>query len=181
MRRIAILLAAVPMAACNQGIDLSNASIEQVVEASKTAETPEPGMWQTTTTLAAMDLGPVAAGNPQAAAMMKEQIGKTQTVNACVTPDKAQSPVLAGIEQLKNSGCRFDTFKLGGGSLDATMACARPGGRMTVSQKGSYSSTSYDLQSTVAQGETGKPGTSMTVHVVGKRTGTCEAGTPKTS
>ncbi|WP_162233723.1 DUF3617 domain-containing protein [Sphingomonas sp. Leaf17] len=181
MRRIAILLAALPLAACNQGIDLTNASIEQVVDASKNAETPEPGMWQTTTTLAAMDLGPIAAGNPQAAAMMKQQIGKTQTISACLTPDKAQSPVLAGIEQLKNSGCRFDTFKLGGGTLDATMACQRPGGRMTVSQKGTYSSTAYDLQSTVAQGDAGKPATSMTVHVVAKRTGACEAGTPKTS
>lgn len=181
MRRIAILLPVLSLAACNQGIDLTNASIEQVVEASKSADKPEPGLWQTTTTLQAMELGAVAAANPQAAAMMKQQIGKSQTVSACLTPEKAESPVLTGMEQLKNSGCRFDKFALGGGKLDAAMACARPGGKMTVTQKGTYSSTTYDLQSTVAQGEAGKPATSMTVHVVSKRTGACAAGTPKAS
>ena len=180
MRRIAILLAALPLAACNQGIDLTNASVEQVLEAGKTAETPEPGMWKTTTTLESMNLG-IAAGNPQIAAAMKGQIGKSQTIDACMTPDQAKPPTLVGVEQIKGSGCRFDKFALGGGTVNATMACARPGGRMTVSQKGSYTKTSYDLRSTVAQGETGKPETSMTVHVVAKRTGTCEAGTPKAS
>lgn len=169
-----VALMLVPMlGGCDRGVTLTNASIEEVVAATKDADRQQPGKWEITTELEKMQLGGAGAGaDKRMADVLQQQVGQQRVDTTCLTPEQAKAPALAGIDQLKGGNCRFATLTLKGGKLDATMRCVRPGGVMTVTQSGRYSATDYDLRSTVAQ-EGGPAPMSMTMHVVARRTGEC--------
>lgn len=160
------------LAGCDRGIELTNASIEEVAAASKGAQKQQPGEWETTTTLEKVDVGD-AKVSAQVADVLKGQVGQKQTTKACVTKDQVGSPALGDMSKMTGSkDCRFEKFAMKGGAIDATMRCSRPDRSLTVSQKGQYTETGFDIRSVVAQ-SLGAQSTTMTMHVTGKRTGDC--------
>ena len=169
MRRYAPLLVALALlGGCNRGVELTDASMQDVAKALGDAARQEPGQWRTVTELEAMNLG--KAANPRTSAAIKQQIGQQQVASGCLSPAQAGAP---GFGQLRGGSCRFDRFVLKGGQLEAIMHCARPDARLSVTQKGSYSATAYDVHSTLRQEGPKRPAESMTMHIVGRRTGEC--------
>lgn len=171
MRRFALLLVLLPIAGCDKGVDLTNASVEDVAAASRGVQKQQPGQWEITTAVEDFDTSALA-GNPDEAALLKRQLGQKQVTKICVTRDVANTSTFGDLGQLKGSACRFDRFAIAGGKLDAAMHCTRPEGSLTVTQTGSYTATAYDLRSTVKQDAAASP-TSMTMHMVGRHLGDC--------
>ena len=163
----AVVLACVLLAGCNRGVNLRNASAQDVSDALGSAARQEPGEWQTMTELETVDLGQTA--DPRMTAVLKQQIGRRQVSRGCLS---ARQAAIAGIGDIKDASCRFERFALANGRLDATMRCARPAAGVSVTQRGAYGTAAYDLHSTLRQQGPGGA-TSVTMHIVGRRTGAC--------
>lgn len=163
--------AALLVAGCDRGVDLSNASLSEVAEAARGADRQQAGMWDVSTEVEALDLG--AMGDAATAAQLKRELGRRHTNRACLTQEEASVVGIPGPGALAGAQCRFDRFRMQGGTLDATMRCKRPDGQMVVTQTGRYRRTSYDLHTTVRQ-TTALARTAMTMHVTGTRIGDCK-------
>lgn len=173
MRPLAVvplaLLPALLLAACDRGVSLHDASAQEVAKAVNRVARQEPGRWQTSTELVAMDLGPGAGAAARRA--VAAQIGRRQVAVGCLSPEQAGAP---GFGDLRGGTCLFDRFVLEHGKLDAAMHCTRADGRITVVQSGRYESTGYDMRSTLRQ--QGGAGTlTTTMRITGRREGACGA------
>ena len=101
------------------------------------------------------------------------------TVNSyCITPEEAEEPGSDMFAGTKKGECKYDSFKMGGGKLDAVMSCASPGGEMHATMTGTYSATSYDMTMAMDMNNSQMPGggMKMKVRTTGERTGECKPG-----
>jgi Protein of unknown function (DUF3617) len=169
------------LAACGGGVEMKNASVEEVSAAAKDAARLDPGNWKTTVEIVSVDIPGIGAENKAMAdAMSKGMMGRKNVTEHCVTKEMADKPPA---DMLGGSGdCRFDTFKLAGGSLDAKMVCKsgpQPGS-MTMLVNGSYGGSAYTLNSemTMEGGPGAHAGGKMVIKAKtsGERTGECKAG-----
>jgi uncharacterized protein YceK len=132
MRHAALLLLATALlGGCGRSVELTDASMSEVARALNEAVRQEPGQWETSTALEAMDLG--KATDARAAAAIRGQIGKAKVDRGCLSPEQAAAP---GFGQLRGGSCRFDRFAWKDGRLDARLHCARPDARVTLTQQG---------------------------------------------
>lgn len=164
-----------PLAACNSSptVTAQNASVAEVTAKAQAANRIEPGKWRTTVALATIEL----PGMPPAIA---DRVKARMAANAnrerdtCVTPEMANKPPGEMLGAADN--CRYETFKMGGGTLDAVMVCKGGGGpgemRMTVS--GDYGGARYDLATDMTMTMPGG-GMKMKARVKGERVGACDA------
>ena len=108
----------------------------------------QPGLWETTTEIAALDPQARAALETADARALADKLGGQKQVSAvCLSADQARSPnalVIGGREQ---GQCSFESFSLNRGTLDAVLTCAHPGkvGRTLIAAHGSYAGTAFDL------------------------------------
>ena len=171
---IAVLAGAVILAGCGKKADdvsLKNASVETVANKAQDAVKLQPGQWEMSFAIDKMEMPGMPAGaHPAAQPAQKAAI--------CITPEQAAKPagdIFAG----KGAGdCKFDTFTMNGGKMNATMSCKManmPGQTKTV-MTGTYASTEFanEVTSTVS----GMPGgQTATIHATssGHRIGECAA------
>lgn len=166
-----LLTTIMPLAACSGDIDLTNASIAEVAEATATLEKPEAGQWRTDTRVVSFDAG--ADTSPTAAAI-REQVGDIVTTEACLTEEEAGKPLFGDLSTAAGANCRFRRFSLKGEQLDAEIACRNAGGEtLTVSQKGRYSANAVDLTATVRRGGIATQAGGMVTRIAARRTGDC--------
>lgn len=169
--RLLLLAAALPLAACSGDIDLTNASIAEVADATASLEKPEAGQWRTDTRVVSFDAG---ADKTPAAAAIRDQVGDTATTEACLTEEEAGKPLFGDLSTAAGANCRFRRFALKGEQLDAEMACRNASGEtLTVSQKGRYSANAVDLTATVRRGGIAAQAGGMVTRIVARRTGDC--------
>jgi hypothetical protein len=176
-RSLVVLLAAtMPLAACNKGpsVHAENATAGEVakkVEAAGGASFVNPGKWVTNATIEDMSMPGMP---PQAAAQMKGMMGRVHTSQSCLTPEDVKRPkenFFAGAEE----NCRYEHFTMGGGKIDAAMACTRQGGTQIMQMAGTYSSDSYAMvMTTSASGAGPASGMKMRVRMEAKRVGACD-------
>ena len=169
-----VTLAPLALVACGNQPEViaENASIENVTQAARAANRIEPGKWRTETTIESIEI----AGMPAAVAeAMKQQLGiqGTQKSEACVTREQAEQPPE---KLLGGETCRYETFEMKGGKLNAVMACkgsdlGAANGTMRMTISGDYGGTGYDLRG-VAEMDMGQKMT-MRTHVKGARIGDC--------
>lgn len=183
MKRAMILLApAVLLAGCNKGVELENASVEDVAKATKDAHFIKPGEWTTTTEIVSVALpGLPEQSRQMGEAMSKTMVGRKNSFASCVTEAEAKKPA-AGLFAGGDSGnCTYDKFTMSGGKLNALMSCKQPGGKgaMTMAMDGDYGDESYnvnvEMKMTGGQGMMGS-GMTMKARNSGKRTGECKKG-----
>jgi hypothetical protein len=167
-RTACALAGAVLMSGCGRSVDLTDASMSEVGRALNEAVRQQPGEWETSTSLEAMDLG--TGGNARADAAIRREIGKATVERGCLSPEQAATP---GFGQLRGGRCRFDRFAWKGGQLDARLSCVRPDAKVSVTQGGAYTSTGFDMRTTLRQDVPNGRATSMTMHLVGRRLGDC--------
>jgi hypothetical protein len=168
---IALLTGAVMLAGCNKkpaDVSLKDASVEKVANTAQNAVKMQPGQWEMSFAIDKMEI----PGMPAGANAPKAEPTKATT---CVTPEQAAKPagdMFAG----KGAGdCKFDTFTMDGGKMNAAMTCKLPNnqGESKTNMTGSYSSTSFsnEVTSTVNMPN----GQKVTIHATsaGKRIGEC--------
>jgi len=183
MKRAMILLApAVLLAGCNKGVELKNASVEDVAKATEDAHFITPGQWTTTSEIVSVDMAGLSGqGAQMAQAMSKTMVGRKNSFESCVTEEEAKRPA-AGLFAGGDKGqCKYDSFSMSGGKLAAVTTCAAPGGKgsMTMAMDGTYGGDAYTMNVEMKMsGAPGMMGSGMTMKAKnsGKRTGECKKG-----
>jgi hypothetical protein len=166
-----------PLAACNRSpsVSATNATPDEVrakVAAAGGGDVMvKPGRWEGTYTMQDMDMPGMP---PQVKEAMKKQLGAARTFVNCVTEEdvKQQKALYTGGD---SKNCKYDHFTLGGGKIDAAMACDRDGqGKMSMVMNGTYSPDTYHMDMS-AKGEGAGPmgGMTMKMTVEAKRVSAC--------
>ena len=184
MKSALLIACALPLAACGSEPEVraENASVEevarQVTAAGGSEQFIRPGKWQTRVTVEDIAIpGMQAAAQAQMKGLFAQQ--QNVTIDYCVTPEEARRPggkFFTG----KNSGnCRYETFTMSGGKVDAVMRCpGEPSGSMTMKMAGTYTPDSSTTRSemVVSGGREG----SMTIkaRTEARRVGACDGGEP---
>ncbi len=187
MRLYLLAASGLMLAACNRGpqVDLTNATPAEVAKAMKdsgaTREMVRPGKWSSTVAVLEMNSPGMP---PEMQAMMKQRIGKPQTVLACLTPEQVDHPenMLGQIP----ASCRYDRYTMGSGKMDGKLRCDVNGLKQEMTVAGTYSKDQYSI--TIANSTTapagavaGQPAMSMSMKmkVDSKRLGECDGTEPK--
>lgn len=181
MKHAMILLApALVLAGCNKKVEMKNASVADVVAATKDAHFINPGQWATTSEIVSVDMaGLPPEASKMGAAMAKTMAGRKTTFESCVSEEDAKRPA-AGLFAGGDKGhCSYDHFTMAGGKLSAVTTCTPPSGagKMTMSMDGTYTGDAYTMNVEMKMaGTPGMMGSGMVMKAKnsGKRTGECK-------
>lgn len=179
MRHVALLFASVVMlAGCNKGpeVSLKNATGNQVTEAVKqsgvmTSDTMvQPGLWESKLTVQEMNFPGMP---PQFLDRMKQSIAehRNEANRHCIKEADVKKPKEDFFGADKN--CKYDHFTMGGGKIDIAMVCHNEDSTQTMSGNGSYTPTSYSIDTAVNETGGHENGMSMKMHVDAQRVGEC--------
>lgn len=183
MRLILLAASGLMLAACDREpeVNLTNATPAEVAKAMKdsgaTRSMVRPGKWSSTVTVLEMNSPNMP---PEMQAMMKERIGRPQTVEACLTADQVDNPERM-LGQIPAS-CKYDRYVMGKGKMDGKLRCEMNGMTQEMSVAGTYSDDQYSLtidnKTSLPPGATpvaGQPASmSMKMKVDSKRLGECD-------
>jgi hypothetical protein len=180
MRRLALLVPALLLAACDSKPEVSveNATPEEVAAEMKKSgvaqDLRKPGQWSTTMTIAQIE----APGMPpEALNQMRTMMGNGQTTERCVTAEELKQ-VDSFIGQ-NNANCVFDHYRVSGGKIDGKATCTQGAVKQMMTMNGDFTENSSDM---TIRSETrgGPPGQNMTVtmNIKSQRKGECQASTP---
>lgn len=177
----ALALMSLAVTACGKSdsnaVKLENASLAEVAEATKAgggADEFQPGQWKTTTEIVSIDM----PGMPKEVAdQMGKSIAQASASEHCMTPEEAKKPSEALARD--NGECRFETFSMSGGKLDAKMRCQPAGqpGTMEMAMAGTYKPDRYEATADMKISQPGAQGKEMTMKIktVSERIGDCKA------
>ena len=173
---------AVLLASCDNspGIHERNASIEQVADAAGKANAAtgiilKAGQWRLNGTMEKMTIPGLPAS---AQADMQRMLGEKNnfTMEYCLTPEEAKKPRGKFFGGEKSDNCRYESFDMAGGRIDAVMRCeGKPSGAMTMKISGTYAPESYSTSAAMeVEGDNGRPGMTMKMRSEAKRIGDCD-------
>lgn len=174
---VAVSIGLLALAGCQKGsVNETNASVEEVANAVAKAKPSirlQPGRWETSGELVEL----TAPGMPpQAQEMMRKQMAANASrVAVCLKQEDVEKPN-AGFFGQTSKDCRFDHYRMDGGSIDAKMTCAPPsGGSVTTTMAGTYASDRYDMQmSSQMAGLGARQPMTMRMKVSSRRVGDCQ-------
>lgn len=142
------LILPLALAACGDDatVEKKNASTAEVAKSVADAGMKlNPGRWELTMKFAKFE---VEGMPPEAQKAMREMMGQTRTYASCLTKEEAEKPDGSFFGQ-ENENCRYDTFTMGGGKIDAAMTCKDKGtqgsGEAKMTMAGTYSADTYDM------------------------------------
>ncbi len=179
MKKTMILIAAASvLASCNKGpeVNVRNATGNQVSEAVKqsgimtSGAIVEPGLWESKVTIQEMSIPGIPA---QYAAKMKQSIAEhqQQASKHCLTEAEVKKPKEDFFGADKS--CRYDHFTMGGGKIDVAMVCHSEETTQNMNISGSYTPTSYSIDTSMTGSGGQQQGMSMKMHVDANRVGQC--------
>ena len=179
MRYSACVLASVLcLTACNKGpeVNLKNATANQVSEAVKqsgvadSGQMVQPGLWESKVTVQEMNIPGMPA---QYADKMKQSIAehRNEASRHCIKPEDVKKPKEDFFGADKS--CRYDHFTMGGGKIDVAMVCHREGTTQNMNVNGSYTPTTYSIDTSMTGSGGHENGMSMKMHVDSERVGDC--------
>ncbi len=169
---ILALSTALTLAGCGSGktVTASNESVSDV--AKKVADAGlkfTPGRWDSTMKFVKLEMDGMP---PEAKAMMSKVMGKDRTYSSCLTKEEAEKPDAKFFGQA-DERCKYDSFAMGGGKIDAKMTCKAQQGSQTMTMQGNYTPETYQMTMAInGQGPGGKA-MSMQMEVSAKHTGEC--------
>ena len=182
MKPTVLLIACVALAACDQSPEIheKNASIEEIAEAANKANAASgivlrAGQWRLTGTMEEMSMpGMPASAQADIQRMMGEK--NNFTMEYCLTPEEAKKPRGKFFGGERSDNCRYESFDMEGGKIDAVMRCeGQPSGAMTMKISGTYSPDSYSTRAAMEVAGDGRGGMSMKMRSEAKRIGECDA------
>jgi hypothetical protein len=179
MKETLLLIACgVALASCNKGpeVNLKNATGNQVTQAVRQSgvmnggQMVEPGLWESKVTVQEMNIPGLP---PEYADKMKQQMASHQVQNSkhCITPDEVKKPKEDFFGA--NKSCKYDHFTMGGGKIDIAMVCHEEDTTENINGSGSYTPTSYSIETSVSETGGHENGMSMKMHVDANRVGEC--------
>lgn len=166
----AAIALALTIAGCEKKVDVKNESVAGV--AKKVADANlhfTPGRWESTVKFMKIDMEGVP---PEAKAMMEKVMAKDRTFDSCLTKEEAAKPDGKFFGQA-DERCKYDSFSMGGGKIDAKMTCKAEQGQQVMTMKGDYTPESYTMTMTVAGKGMNDRAMNMTMSVSAKRAGEC--------
>ena len=182
MKPLALLLTgAMALAACNKSPEIheKNASIQEVAEAASKANAAtgivlKAGQWRLNGTMEEMTIPGLP---PSAQADMQRMLGEKNnfTMEYCLTPEEAKQPRGKFFGGKQSDNCRYESFDMAGGKIDAVMRCeGQPSGSMTMRISGNYSPDSYSTRAAMeVAGNNGRGGMTMKMRSEAHRIGNC--------
>ncbi|MCX7863985.1 MAG: DUF3617 family protein [Novosphingobium sp.] len=163
------------LAGCGKGdtVEAGNESVQSVAaKVAKSDVRPAPGRWESQFRIVAVDMPGMP---PEMQGMMKEQLGKAQTSVSCLTREEAERAEKEFFKPPETAGdeCTYNTFRMGGGSIEADMTCKDKDNTQNMRMTGTYGSDAYAMK-VVADGSMGPQKVSMTMEIDAKRVGECD-------
>lgn len=177
MRHILFVTAAgLALAACNQGVSLTNATPEEAAKAVKDKGITglSPGEWETSVQVLEAEM----PGMPKVAAdKLTKANAEMRKHSYCITPEEASKPGGGFLTGDTKSQCTIEKLEMGGGRIEQIVSCPDPDGKpgMRMSTSGTYTSTSMDGTAQMEMGGFMK----MKVKLSSRRVGECKAGAAK--
>jgi len=166
------------LTACNKGpeVNLKNASANQVSEAVKKSgvmssdSMVEPGLWESKVTVQEMNIPGMP---PQFADKMKQSMAeqRNHASRHCIKPEDVKKPKEDFFGADKS--CKYDHFTMGGGKIDIAMVCHQEDMTQNMNVSGSYTPTSYSIDTAMTGTGGHEQGMSMKMHVDSNRVGEC--------
>lgn len=177
MRAAFALFPLLVLAACDEPatVEKKDASTSEVAKSVAGAGMKlKPGRWELTMNFSKLE---VEGMPPEARQAMQQMMGEKRTFASCLTKEEADKPDGSFFGQ-QGEDCRYDSFSMGGGRIDATMTCKGAGPDAGASAKmklaGTYSEDSYDLTMSMdGQAPNGKA-MSMQMSLASKHMGDCK-------
>jgi hypothetical protein len=164
--------AVLALGACGGGktVTATNASVSDVAKQVAGAGLKfNPGRWESTMKFVKLDMEGMP---PEARAMMAKAMGKDRVFASCLTKEEAEKPEAKFFGQA-DEHCKYDSFSMGGGKIDAKMSCKSPQGAQAMTMTGTYTPETYAMQMSInGKGEEGKA-MSMTMALSAKHNGEC--------
>ncbi|MBT0670376.1 DUF3617 domain-containing protein [Novosphingobium profundi] len=149
-------------------------STAKVDRAAAQAIRPEPGLYSRTVEFKEFDMPGLPA---ETARHMKDMMARNQDESFCLTRDEAEKGFRDMFDNVgQASKCRYDTFTVSDGKIDARMTCSHPSqGTAVMTLTGTGSPTDSDVTMTMQVTGATPPmdRMNMTMHVVSHRTGDC--------
>ena len=129
------------------------------------AQTLQPGMWEHSSTMTSAEI----PGAPPE--MMSAMLGQTNTTSSCITQEQLDQGAEALFNQ-SNGQCTYSEFSMESGHVSVAGTCNSPQGSANIAATGTYTSTTYESESTITAST---PGGEMRMEVEGsgRRTGDC--------
>jgi hypothetical protein len=179
MKHAAYALASVLcLTACNKGpeVNLKNASANQVTQAVKQSgvmtsdSMVQPGLWESKVTVQEMNIPGMPA---QYADQMKNSMAEHRNDSSkhCIKPEDVKRPKEDFFGADKS--CKYDHFTMGGGKIDVAMVCHREETTQNMNISGSYTPTSYSIDTSMTGTGGQQNGMTMKMHVDANRVGEC--------
>jgi hypothetical protein len=153
-----------------KAIDLRDASIADLANATRSAALQKTGQWTVESRVTAMDLGTT---DPAMAPMIRQQAMQPHSTSICVDGSRPSLMLPDQMQATRTMACRVPRFTARDGNLDGQIACAGPGGSTTFEQHGHYTANDFALQMLIKQTGEGQPAISMETEVQARRTGEC--------
>lgn len=168
-----LVLGTMALAACGKSdkVEAKNESVDSVAQkVAKSGMRPTPGRWESQMKLTKMEI----AGMPEEMqGIMKNQLGKVTTSVSCLTKEEANKSEKDFFKPPKSSGCKYNSFSMGDGELQADMTCKDDNGTQNMKMMGTYGAQAYQMKIN-ADGNMGGQKTSMAMEVTSKRVGDCD-------
>lgn len=175
---VCVIASVLCLAACNKGpqVNLKNATGNQVAQAVRQSGVMgsdsmiQPGLWQSKVTIQEMNFPGMP---PEYLDKMKQSIAehRNQGSKHCITEADVKKPKEDFFGADKN--CKYDHFTMGGGKIDIAMVCHNEDTTQTMSGNGSYTPTSYSIDTAMTASGGHESGMSMKMHVDSQRVGAC--------
>jgi len=107
---------------------------------------------------------------------MKSAMGKAQNASYeyCLTPEEAKKPGGKVFTGKESKNCRYESFNMSGGKMDAVMHCqGDTGGTMTLKINGTYSPDAYESHAEMKVEGQRQSAMTMKMRTEGHRIGQC--------
>lgn len=181
MRRALPLLL---LAACSKPAE-EKAAAPTVAPATVAAEAAklrlQPGTWETTTLITALDVPGVL---PEG---LKAATGTRTTTRNCVSAADAEARSADLLSGSASANCSYRRFSVAGARIDAALTCAPAAaavagvGNVAMTLNGDHSPTAFDVALAMKTDLPGGQAMTMTARVDGRRTGDCSNTAGETS
>lgn len=175
---VCVVACALCLTGCNKGpqVSLKNATGNQVVAAVKQSGVMnsdtmvQPGLWESKVTVQEMNIPGMPA---QYADKMKQDIARHRNDSSkhCITEADVKKP--KGDFFGADKSCKYDRFTMGGGKIDVAMVCREENGTQNMNVSGSYTPTSYSIDTSMTGSGGEENGMTMKMHVDSQRVGEC--------
>jgi len=152
-------------------IEAKNESVESVAEkVAKSDIRPSAGRWESSMKIVKLDLPGMPAEMKGA---MEGQLGKVNTSVSCLTKEDTEKSDEDFFKPPEASGCKYNSFSMGDGKIDADMTCKDENGSQDMKMSGTYGADAYAMKVN-SDGNMGGQQMSMEMQIESKRVGDCD-------